>query len=115
MNCVFCSTLKKPKLVPAVSGRLFCDPCLPENREVLPAIRHGYYLAQTGLRYGDTEFAEEAERLYLGLGVTKKAAGPFNGVSVFEPEPGKIVRRATLHNLFALSPEKPLTYDFGEK
>jgi hypothetical protein len=93
----------------ALDGRQWCADCAPSTKP--PGVRHGYYLAG-GKRHGDPELSEEAEKLYLGLGIDAKAAGPFNSVSVYETKPGAIKRVATLHNLF--DPEQaPVTYDFG--
>jgi hypothetical protein len=66
-------------------------------------MRYGYYIPSQNILRGDKELAAEAEFFYLDiLGLDKKHAYHYDGVSVMPDEKGKLFIRVVQQNLFRL-------------
>jgi hypothetical protein len=67
-----------------------------------PTFRYGYYLPKQNLLAGDPSLAGEAQAFYSGgLGLDKRHAEPYDGVSTYSRPDGTLVVRVALQNFFA--------------
>jgi hypothetical protein len=87
-------------------------------------MRHGYYVARTEQEHGDAELSAEARLIWHREWSEEKPirevhedgqAGPVDGVSIFDREDGKLVRRLILHGAVrdvepCRPPERPTSW-----
>ena len=65
-------------------------------------MRHGGYIAKQDLLYGDAEYAVQSKELYDALGLNRKFAQHFDGVSIFMIHSWSegLIRRFCITNFF---------------